>query len=38
MMTIKRRGYREDSINYDNKEKGLSGGRARMQGGDWSAK
>ena len=26
MMTIKRRGYRVDSINDDNKEKGLSGG------------
>ena len=26
MMTIKIRGYRVDSTNYDNKEKGLSGG------------
>ena len=26
MMTIKRRGYRVDSTNDDNKEKGLSGG------------
>ena len=26
MMTIKRRGYREDSINDDNNEKGLSSG------------
>ena len=26
MMTIKRRGYRVDSINDDNNEKGLSGG------------
>ena len=25
MMTLKRRGYRVDSINDDNKEKGLSG-------------
>ena len=26
MMTIKRRGYRVDSTNDDNKENGLSGG------------